>query len=127
MDRRRPLVNSGFLDGLPVDEAKAQIVAKLEADGSGIRTVQYKLRDWLFARQRYWGEPFPHRVRRRWERPSAAESMLPVELPEVEDYAPVAFDPDDADSEPSPRLRRPPSGRGSSWTWAMGCRPTPAT
>ncbi|HNP56411.1 MAG TPA: leucine--tRNA ligase [Gordonia sp. (in: high G+C Gram-positive bacteria)] len=101
-----PLVNSGFLDGLPVDEAKAQIVAKLEADGSGIGTVQYKLRDWLFARQRYWGEPFPIVYDADGNAHPLPESMLPVELPEVEDYAPVAFDPDDADSEPSPPLAK---------------------
>jgi leucyl-tRNA synthetase len=101
-----PLVNSGFLDGLPVDEAKAQIVAKLEADGAGVGTVQYKLRDWLFARQRYWGEPFPIVYDADGNAHPLPESMLPVELPEVEDYAPVAFDPDDADSEPSPPLAK---------------------
>jgi leucyl-tRNA synthetase len=53
------LVNSGFLDGLSVDEAKAKVIAQLEADGVGQGKIQYKLRDWLFARQRYWGEPFP--------------------------------------------------------------------
>ena len=54
------LVNSGFLDGLDVDEAKATVIARLEAERHRARgTIQYKLRDWLFARQRYWGEPFP--------------------------------------------------------------------
>ncbi|MDH3061575.1 class I tRNA ligase family protein, partial [Gordonia alkanivorans] len=54
-----PLVNSDFLNGLNVEDAKAAIVERLEADGVGTGKIQYKLRDWLFARQRYWGEPFP--------------------------------------------------------------------
>ncbi|MFT4127025.1 MAG: leucine--tRNA ligase, partial [Gordonia sp. (in: high G+C Gram-positive bacteria)] len=101
-----PLVNSGFLNGLHVDEAKAAIIAKLEADGTGTGTIQYKLRDWLFARQRYWGEPFPIVYDAAGQAHALPESMLPVELPEVEDYAPVSFDPDDADSEPSPPLAK---------------------
>nr|WP_212763111.1 leucine--tRNA ligase [Gordonia araii] len=101
-----PLVNSGFLDGLSVDDAKTAIIEKLEADGTGVGTVQYKLRDWLFARQRYWGEPFPIVYDADGNAHPLPESMLPVELPEVEDYAPVAFDPDDADSEPSPPLAK---------------------
>ncbi len=101
-----PLINSGFLDGLRVDEAKAKVVEKLEADGVATGTVQYKLRDWLFARQRYWGEPFPIVYDEDGRAHALPESMLPVELPEVEDYAPVSFDPDDADSEPSPPLAK---------------------
>ena len=101
-----PLVNSGFLDGLSVDDAKATIIEKLEADGAGTGTIQYKLRDWLFARQRYWGEPFPIVYDEDGVAHALPESMLPVELPEVEDYAPVSFDPNDADSEPSPPLAK---------------------
>jgi len=101
-----PLVNSGFLEGLTVDDAKTAIVERLEADGTGVGTVQYKLRDWLFARQRYWGEPFPIVYDADGNAHPLPESMLPVELPEVADYAPVAFDPDDADSEPSPPLAK---------------------
>ena len=126
VDRRRPLVNSGFLDGLPVGEAKAQIVAKLEADGSGIRDGPAQSCVTGCSPVSATGEPFPIVYDADGNAHPLPESMLPVELPEVEDYAPVAFDPDDADSGPSP-ARRPPSGRGSSWTWAMGCRPTPAT
>ncbi|ASF10972.1 leucine--tRNA ligase [Nocardia brasiliensis NBRC 14402] len=100
------LVNSGYLDGLSVEEAKATIIARLEADGHGTGTIQYKLRDWLFARQRYWGEPFPIVFDEDGRPHALPESMLPVELPELDDFAPVTFDPDDADSEPSPPLAK---------------------
>lgn len=101
-----PLINSGFLDGLGVDEAKAAMIERLEADGTGTGTVQYKLRDWLFARQRYWGEPFPIVYDAQGAPHALPESMLPIALPEVADYQPVSFDPDDADSEPSPPLAK---------------------
>lgn len=100
------LVNSGFLNGLSVDEAKATMIGHLEAEGHGTGTVQYKLRDWLFARQRYWGEPFPIVYDADGVAHALPESMLPVELPEMEDFAPVTFDPDDAGSEPSPPLAK---------------------
>ncbi|MCK8613859.1 leucine--tRNA ligase [Gordonia sp. C13] len=105
-----PLVNSDFLNGKNVEDAKAAIVERLEADGVGTGKIQYKLRDWLFARQRYWGEPFPIVYDADGQPHALPESMLPVELPEVEDYAPVSFDPDDADSEPSP-----PLAKASDW------------
>jgi leucyl-tRNA synthetase len=100
------LVNSGYLDGLTVEEAKATIVAKLETEGHGKGTIQYKLRDWLFARQRYWGEPFPIVYDADGAPHPLPDSMLPVRLPEFDDFAPVTFDPDDADSEPSPPLAK---------------------
>jgi len=100
------LVNSDYLDGLAVPDAKKTIVAKLEESGAGTGTIQYKLRDWLFARQRYWGEPFPIVYSADGHPHPLPESMLPVELPDVKDYAPVSFDPDDADSEPSPPLAK---------------------
>ena len=59
------LVNSDYLDGMNVAEAKEAITARLESEGRGRARVEFKLRDWLFARQRYWGEPFPDRLRRR--------------------------------------------------------------
>ncbi|MGW4771448.1 leucine--tRNA ligase [Nocardia sp. NPDC004278] len=100
------LVNSDYLNGRSVEEAKATVIARLEADGHGKGTVQYKLRDWLFARQRYWGEPFPIVYDEDGAPHALPESMLPVELPELDDFAPVTFDPEDADSEPSPPLAK---------------------
>jgi leucyl-tRNA synthetase len=100
------LVNSGYLNGLDVAAAKEVITARLESDGRGRARIEYKLRDWLFARQRYWGEPFPI-VYDSDGRPHAlGEAALPVELPDVPDYSPVLFDPEDADSEPSPPLAK---------------------
>ncbi|BBX49513.1 leucine--tRNA ligase [Mycolicibacterium poriferae] len=100
------LVNSGFLDGMTVGQAKAAITDKLAADGRGWARVEYKLRDWLFARQRYWGEPFPIVYDADGRAHPLPESLLPVELPDVPDYSPVLFDPDDAGSEPSPPLAK---------------------
>jgi leucyl-tRNA synthetase len=100
------LVNSGYLDGLTVGDAKQAITARLEADGRGRARVEYKLRDWLFARQRYWGEPFPIVYDGDGRAHPLPESLLPVELPDIEDYSPVMFDPDDPDSEPSPPLNK---------------------
>ena len=100
------LVNSGFLDGLDVEDAKQAMIARLEADGRGRGRVEFKLRDWLFARQRYWGEPFPIVYDADGRAHPLPDSMLPVELPDIEDYSPVMFDPDDPDSEPSPPLNK---------------------
>ncbi|MGW4738754.1 leucine--tRNA ligase [Nocardia xishanensis] len=100
------LVNSEYLNGLSVEEAKATVIGRLEADGHGTGTIQYKLRDWLFARQRYWGEPFPIVYDEQGAPHALPESMLPVRLPELDDFAPVTFDPDDANSEPSPPLAK---------------------
>jgi leucyl-tRNA synthetase len=83
-----PHVNSGFLDGLPVAEAKKKMVAWLEEHGHGEGTVTYKLRDWLFSRQRYWGEPFP--VIHVDGQPQPLDpNDLPVLLPEVESFKPT--------------------------------------
>ena len=100
------VVNSDYLNGLSVESAKEAITARLVADGVGQARVEYKLRDWLFARQRYWGEPFPIVYDEDGRAHPLPESELPVELPEIPDYSPVLFDPDDADSVPSPPLNK---------------------
>ena len=94
------------LNGLGKGEAIEKTIDWLVAEGAGEERIQYKLRDWLFARQRYWGEPFPIVYDSDGHAHALPESMLPVELPDVEDYNPVSFDPDDADSEPSPPLAK---------------------
>ena len=80
-------INSGFLDGLPTPEAKAKIIAWLGEKGLGKKTINYKLRDWLFSRQRYWGEPFPL-VWKDGRHSAVADSELPLLAPELEDYKP---------------------------------------
>ncbi|MHB9861767.1 leucine--tRNA ligase [Streptomyces sp. YIM S03343] len=94
------------LNGLPVAEAKARITEWLERKGIGRGTVNFRLRDWLFSRQRYWGEPFPIVYDEDGVAHSLPESMLPLELPEVEDYSPRTFDADDADTQPETPLSR---------------------
>ncbi|MFD9738048.1 leucine--tRNA ligase [Umezawaea sp. NPDC059074] len=106
-----PAINSGFLDGMGITEAKSTMIAWLEDNGHGQGTVQYKLRDWLFSRQRYWGEPFPIVYDEDGTPIPLPDEMLPVELPEVDDYSPRTFDPEDANSEPSP-----PLSRATDWT-----------
>ncbi len=80
--------NSRFLDGLPTPEAKRKIIDWLEEQGSGKRSITYKLRDWLFSRQRYWGEPFPV-VWRDGKHQALLESDLPVVPPPLDDYRPT--------------------------------------
>ena len=82
-----PAINSGFLDGLEVQTAKAKMIAWLEEHGHGTRKINYKLRDWLFSRQRYWGEPFPI-LFVDGEPKTVQESDLPVVLPDLEDFQP---------------------------------------
>ncbi|MFR9799491.1 leucine--tRNA ligase [Streptomyces sp. MS06] len=94
------------LDGLGVVEAKTRITEWLEREGIGEGTVNFRLRDWLFSRQRYWGEPFPIVYDEDGVAHALPESMLPLELPEVEDYSPRTFDPDDADTRPETPLSR---------------------
>jgi leucyl-tRNA synthetase len=101
-----PAVNSDYLNGLNVEAAKETIIRRLEADGLGQARVEYKLHDWLFARQRYWGEPFPIVYDEDGRSHALPESELPVVLPDIPDYSPVLFDPEDADSEPSPPLAK---------------------
>ena len=94
------------INGMSKDEAIAAVIPWLEEQGVGREKIQYKLRDWLFARQRYWGEPFPIVYDEAGQAYPLPESMLPIELPEVEDYKPVSFDPDDAESSPQPPLAK---------------------
>lgn len=83
-------INSGFLDGLKTKDAKKKIIHWLGENGKGEKKIQFKLRDWLFSRQRYWGEPFPL----LWDKESGQhsavpESELPVLQPEMEDFKPT--------------------------------------
>jgi len=102
-----PAINSDFLNGMHIAEAKQTIIEWLEANNKGEGTVTYKLRDWLFSRQRYWGEPFPI-VYGDDDLPRAVpEDELPVLLPDLMDWAPRVLD---EDSEPEP-----PLGRVDEW------------
>ncbi|MBD2758546.1 leucine--tRNA ligase [Yimella sp. cx-573] len=105
-----PAINSAngriSLDGMGVADAKAKIIAFVEAEGFGHGTINYKLRDWLFSRQRYWGEPFPIVYDQDGVAHPLPDSMLPVELPEVADYSPKTYAPDDKDSMPESPLSR---------------------
>ena len=84
------LVNSGFLNGLEVADAKAKMVEYLEKEGIGVEKVNFKLRDWVFSRQRYWGEPIPVVNCEKCGWVAIPESELPVELPDVDSYEPTA-------------------------------------
>jgi leucyl-tRNA synthetase len=83
------LCNSGFLDGLNVAEAKEKMLAFLQEKGIGSAKTNYKLRDWVFSRQRYWGEPIPIVHCDKCGYVPIDESELPLELPEVESYMPT--------------------------------------
>ena len=83
------LVNSGFLNGLEVADAKAAMIKFLEEKGIGTARVNYKLRDWVFSRQRYWGEPIPVVNCEKCGWVAVPESELPLELPDVESYEPT--------------------------------------
>ncbi len=101
-----PSINSEFLDGLDVEASKALILERLQEEGLGRPTVNYRMRDWLFSRQRYWGEPIPI-VHDDFGPVALSEEHLPLELPELTDWAPRALA---RDSEPEP-----PLGRVSEW------------
>ena len=81
-------INSPLLNGLPRTEATARIIDWLEQNGHGRRDIRYKLRDWLFSRQRYWGEPFPV-IWRDGKHEALPESELPLEPPALEDFKPT--------------------------------------
>ncbi|MDR3068564.1 MAG: class I tRNA ligase family protein, partial [Cellulomonas sp.] len=98
------------LNGMDVPTATQAMIAWLAERGAGRATVTFRLRDWLFSRQRYWGEPFPVVYDADGVATALPESMLPVSLPDVPDYSPRLFDPDDAASEPEA-----PLGRNDGW------------
>ena len=96
-----PAINSGVLDGLGIADAKQRIIQWLEVNGHGEGTITYKLRDWLFSRQRYWGEPIPILHGPNGELRALDESELPLMLPEIDDYRPHASDDENADPVPA--------------------------
>jgi len=124
-------VNSQFLDGLPTPEAKRKIIAWLEERGIGRGTINYKLRDWLFSRQRYWGEPFPIVWENGRHRP-VTESELPVLPPEMDDFKPTGT-PEPPLSKATEWLRYSevatretntmPQWAGSCWYYLRFCDP----
>ncbi|MBQ8689988.1 MAG: leucine--tRNA ligase [Clostridia bacterium] len=131
------LVNSGFLNGLDVADAKIAMVKFLEENGIGEEKVNYKLRDWVFSRQRYWGEPIPLVNCDKCGWVPVPEEQLPVELPDVESYeptengeSPLSLITDWVNCE-CPRCKGPakretdtmPQWAGSSWYFLRYCDP----
>jgi leucyl-tRNA synthetase len=130
-------VNSDFLDGLPTEAARQRMCEWLEANGKGAKAVSYKLRDWLFSRQRYWGEPFPVVHRADGSTRLVPESELPVLLPELENFEPSGeFEPplarvrewiETRDPETGEPVRRDantmPQWAGSCWYYLRFCDP----
>lgn len=94
------------INGLNVDDAIERVIAWLESSGVGSASTRYRLRDWLFSRQRYWGEPFPIVYDDEGVAHLLDDSHLPINLPQVPDYSPRTFDPEDADSNPEAPLSR---------------------
>ncbi len=131
------MVNSGFLDGLSVEEAKKAIIDHLEKEGIGETKVNYKLRDWVFSRQRYWGEPIPIIHCPHCGQVAVPESELPIRLPKVESYEPTdnGESPlaaiDDWVNTTCPQCGAPakretdtmPQWAGSSWYFLRYCDP----
>ncbi|MGI8416808.1 MAG: leucine--tRNA ligase [Nakamurella sp.] len=105
-----PAVNSSndevSVNGMGVAEAKATMTKWLQGKGFGQPQTQYKLRDWLFSRQRYWGEPFPILYDSDGVTHSLPASELPLTLPEIADYSPAKLDPNDPNTNPTPPLAK---------------------
>ncbi|MFP8876110.1 MAG: leucine--tRNA ligase, partial [Myxococcota bacterium] len=130
-------VNSGFLDGLPTADAKRRMLEWLEETGHGEVAVTYKLRDWLFSRQRYWGEPFPLAHAEDGGIELTPDAELPLELPELDDFRPSESGDTPLeravdwmrveDSESGRTLRRDrntmPQWAGSCWYYLRFCDP----
>lgn len=132
------MVNSGFLNGLTVEEAKVKIIAWLDENKLGYPKVNYKLRDWVFSRQRYWGEPIPIVHCEKCGQVAVPENELPLKLPDLKDFEPT----DDGQSPLSklpdfvntvcPNCGSPakretdtmPQWAGSSWYFLRYCDPT---
>ncbi len=104
-----PAINSDFLNGLHIKDAKEKIISWLEENQTGAGTINYKLRDWLFSRQRYWGEPFPVLHGKDGSIRTVDTADLPVQLPAMDDFSPSASD--DPDAPPKPPLGR----SGEDW------------
>jgi leucyl-tRNA synthetase len=130
-------VNSGFLDGLATPAAKRRMVEWLEANGKGQSAVTYKLRDWLFSRQRYWGEPFPVLHLEDGTTKLLPDTELPLLLPELEDFRPTGEFETPLSRVPGwiettdPATERParrdpntmPNWAGSCWYYLRFCDP----
>ncbi len=131
------LVNSGFLDGLRVADAKEAVIKWLEEKGIGHKKVNYKLRDWVFSRQRYWGEPVPMVYCEKCGWVPLPESELPLRLPDVKDYEPTDTGEsplskiEDWVNTTCPKCGAParretdtmPNWAGSSWYFLRYCDP----
>ena len=129
-------INSDFLNGLKVAEAKEKIIKWLEEKGAGKKAVNFKLRDWLFSRQRYWGEPFPI-IHVDGEPKPVDKDGLPVTLPELDDYEPTQTgEPPLAKAEEWVNTTDPETGKsakretntmpqwaGSCWYYLRYCSP----
>jgi leucyl-tRNA synthetase len=129
-------VDSGFITGMPTKEAKAAVIKWAEKEKMGSPMVQYKLRDWLFSRQRYWGEPFPIIHLQDGTRAPVPLGELPVILPAVQSYEPTGTGESPlaaitewvttADSQGRPAKRETdtmPGSAGSSWYFLRYCDP----
>jgi leucyl-tRNA synthetase len=122
-------VNSGFLDGLPTAEAKAKMIEWLVSNNQGKRKIQFKLRDWLFSRQRYWGEPFPI-IWKDGQHYALPDDQLPLLAPPLDDYKPSGT-PDPLLSKATEWVNLPdgftretntmPQWAGSCWYYLRYC------